>query len=131
LVSPGICSGAWADRSGPSFQAFLYLSQDRLDLATAVEAECGCRAYLQARLGDPARADAEIERLLASSRNPLPIAADYAGLGQRDKALEWLEKAADSRVPQMIWIQFQASFDSLHGTARYQAVRSRMHLPVN
>ena len=61
--------------------------------------------------------------------DPLTIAAAYAGLGEPEHALDWIEKAADAKIPQMVWIHFQAPFESLHGTASYREIRTRMQLP--
>ena len=110
------------------FRTFVHLSQGRLDLV-ALQSPSEWQVYVQAKLGDTTGAHAEIERRIAESRNKIAIAGGYAGLGDVDSALLWLEKASDARVPQMIWIQFQAPFDSLHGMARYRAIRTRMRLP--
>jgi TolB-like protein/Flp pilus assembly protein TadD len=111
------------------FKTFVYLSQGHVDLAAGFRGPTEWRVYIQAKLGDTVGARKEIEGRADESRDPIGIAGGYAGLGEPDKALDWLEKAADSKVPRMIWIHFQAPFDSLHTTARYRAIRTRMHLP--
>lgn len=111
------------------FKLFVHLSQGRIDLAVEDKGAREWGAYIQAKLGDTARARAEIGRRTAEFNDPIAIAGAYAGIGEPENALYWLEKAADSRVPRMIWIHFQAPFDSLHTTARYRAIRTRMHLP--
>lgn len=110
------------------FRGFVNLAQGRTDLAAASHDLGPYRLYPLARLGNTAVARAEIDKLVASHGNPVVIAAGYAGLDEQEKSLEWLERAADIRIPQMIWIHFQAPFESLHGTARYRAIRARMHL---
>ncbi len=111
------------------FKTFVHLSRSHFDLAAATGVSGEWRIYIQARRGDTTGAQAELARLVAASGNPLAIAGGYAGLGQADNALSWLEKAAELKSPQMIWIDFQAPFDAFHGAARYRAIRTRMHLP--
>ena len=110
------------------FKTFVYLSEGRVDLAAAFSGPSEWQLYIQAKLGDTTGVRAEIERRIAESRDPIAIAGGFAGLGEPYNALSWLEKAADARVGRMIWIHFQAPFDSLHGTIRYKAIRDRMHL---
>lgn len=111
------------------FKTFANLADGRIDVAAASEDQGAFRAYIEAKRGNTAGAQAQIDRLRTEAGNPLAIAAGYTGLGQRDNALDWLEKAADARIPQMIWIHFQGPFESLHGTARYRSIRARMRLP--
>ena len=111
------------------FKRFVHLSQGRFDLAAQDQGAMEWEAYIQGKLGHTARARAEIDRRTAEHGDPIAIAGAYAGIGEPGNALYWLEKAADSRVPRMIWIHFQVPFDSLHTTARYRAIRTRMHLP--
>ena len=110
------------------FRGFVNLAQGRTDLASTSQDQSPYRLYLQAQLGNQAAARAEIEKLLAAHGNPLVIAAGYAGLDEQENSLLWLERAAEMRIPQMIWIHFQAPFESLHGTARYRAIRAGMRL---
>jgi TolB-like protein/Flp pilus assembly protein TadD len=111
------------------FKTFVYISQGHVDLAAGFRGPAEWSVYIQAKLGDTVGARKEIERRVAESRDPIGIAGGYAGLGEPEQALDWLEKAADSKIPRMIWIHFHAPFDSLHTTARYRAIRTRMHLP--
>jgi len=53
-----------------------------------------------------------------------------AGLGDVDHSLEWLERAADLKVPQLIWIDFQPPWRLLRGSQRFEDIRKRMHLPM-
>jgi serine/threonine-protein kinase len=111
------------------FKTFVHLSQGRVDLAAEFRGPTEWRVYVQAKRGDTAGARDEIKRRAEESRDPIGIAGGYAGLGESEKALDWLERAVDSKVPRVIWIHFQAPFDSLHTIARYRVIRTRMHLP--
>ena len=57
------------------------------------------------------------------------IAPVYLGLGEKDKAFEWLERdfqARDGKLPEIRW---QLQFDSLRDDARYKDLLKRMNLP--
>jgi TolB-like protein/tetratricopeptide (TPR) repeat protein len=70
------------------FKTFVYLSQDRLDLAAELQGPSEWQIYIQAKRGDTGGARAEIERRIAESRrDPIAIAGGYAGLGDPESAL--------------------------------------------
>jgi hypothetical protein len=47
------------------------------------------------------------------------IATVYAGLGDRDKAFEWLEKAYQERSPGLTWLKVEPMLDSIRSDCRY------------
>jgi serine/threonine protein kinase/Tfp pilus assembly protein PilF len=53
------------------------------------------------------------------------VAAIYAGLGQTDQALEWLERACDERATWMIFLKVHPYFDNLHREPRFQELLKR------
>ena len=53
------------------------------------------------------------------------VAAIYAGLGQTDQALEWLERACDERATWMIFLKVHPYFDNLHTEPRFQELLKR------
>jgi hypothetical protein len=61
---------------------------------------------------------------------PLRIAQLYAGLGEKQRALDWLEKAYDERDPMMAFLNVSPSLDSLHSERRFQDLVRRMNFPV-
>jgi TolB-like protein/DNA-binding winged helix-turn-helix (wHTH) protein/Tfp pilus assembly protein PilF len=52
----------------------------------------------------------------------------YAGLGEKDKAFEWLQKAADERAGWLIFINVDPRYDSLRSDPRFQALQRRVGL---
>lgn len=81
------------------------------------------RAYAMAKLGrvDDARAIMEALQESAAERYiaPSAIARVYAGLGDTDKAFEWLERALNERDPGAIAIDRDESFESLRSDPRF------------
>jgi len=112
------------------FRGFVNLARGRPDLAAVGHDHSPYRLYVQAMLGHAAAVRAEIDALRTRAGSPLAIAAGYAGLGDIDQSLEWLERAVDRRIPQLIWIDFQQPWAVLRGTPRFEDLRQRMHLPV-
>ena len=72
------------------------------------------------------------DALVAYSRktfvNPVDIAHFYDEAGDKDKALDWLEKGFDTRDPNMPYLGVPA-YDSLRSDPRFQAIIRRMNLP--
>ena len=66
------------------------------------------RAYAYARMGQPEKAREVLEELLDIERNdyylqPYFVARVYAGLNEKDKALEWLERADREKSEYFCW----------------------------
>ena len=53
----------------------------------------------------------------------------YTGLGERDRAMEWLEKAYERRDMGLIMLRPDPRFDPLRNDPRYQSLIRRMKLP--
>jgi TolB-like protein/Flp pilus assembly protein TadD len=78
----------------------------------------------------------EALRILAELQSPPPgryvaasdIAAVYAGLGDREKALEYLETAVRRREGDVVTIKVQFAFEPLHADPRFQALERRVGL---
>ena len=53
----------------------------------------------------------------------------HAGLGENDRAIEWLENAFQDRSSLLIDSRLEFPFASLYDDPRYQALLKRMNLP--
>ena len=60
--------------------------------------------------------------------DPTWIAGLYASIGDKDSALDWIERAYDERSPAGTALLVDTRFNTLRPEARYQAVLSRMGL---
>ncbi len=56
------------------------------------------------------------------------IALIYADLGDRDEALDWLERAYDEHFGFLIYVKVEPGFYPLHGEPRFQALLKKMGL---
>jgi TolB-like protein len=98
----------------------------------------------KASLADVAPADAVrrttgviVKRMAARAKtgeghpNPGFIAAKYAGAGEREAALVWLERAASERSPWFLPLLRDPRWDAVRGDPRFAAIIERAHLPAN
>ena len=70
--------------------------------------------------------------LVQSSRSyvsPYDIAFVYAGLGDKDKLFQWLNKAAEDRSTALAEINVHPRFDKLRKDPRFQDLLRRLGLP--
>lgn len=61
---------------------------------------------------------------------PYAVATIYAGLGNKDQAYEWLNKAYDERDPQLTWLKWDPQLDGLRSDARFQVLLDLVGLPA-
>jgi hypothetical protein len=59
----------------------------------------------------------------------LSIARLFARVGEVDAAFEWLERAYDQRIPQLMLVRADPDFDSLKSDQRLEALARRIGLP--
>jgi serine/threonine protein kinase/Flp pilus assembly protein TadD len=72
-------------------------------------------------------ADVLAARPGVSDLSPLAIASSYAFAGEKDRALEWLEKAVEARDPNLPYLGMP-DYDSLRNDVRFQNVLRRVRL---
>jgi Tfp pilus assembly protein PilF len=80
----------------------------------------GHYGYACARAGRTADALRVLQALKTTSRAAMHIAAVYAGLGNNDEALGWLERGVASRSPSMFWLRSDFRFAALRSHPRFQ-----------
>ena len=87
------------------------------------------RVYLLAKLGRKDEAREVLNTLEAVSREryvpPYAMALLHAGLGQRDKALEQLERGFDTRDVHLIFLPVDPKWDAFRADARFLSLLRR------
>jgi TolB-like protein/DNA-binding winged helix-turn-helix (wHTH) protein/Tfp pilus assembly protein PilF len=90
-------------------------------------------AYVLARAGRRREALATLDELrrISKPRDPAPfrIAMVHIGLGETDRAFEWLQKAFEARDWQIALLKVEPAFDSLRSDPRFSALLERVDLP--
>ena len=94
----------------------------------------GYLGYGYAAYGRRPNAERKIEYLKALSEHTyvpaLSIAVVYAGLNDKDRAFEWLDKAYGQREGWLVWyFLFDPEFDNLRSDPRYADLLRRIGLP--
>jgi len=103
--------------------------QKRNAPASIVAGEPGATYALSGRRREALK---EIDKLLELSKQhyvaPINLALIYAALGDKDSALEWLEKAYQDRSTGMVWIKVNPQLDNLRSEPRFAELLRRMNL---
>lgn len=94
----------------------------------------GVRGYLAGVTGDAAGARqvlADLETLAAHRYVPAyAFATVYAGLGDKDRAFHYLDRASAEHSAYMDYIGLEPSLDGLRDDPRFAALLQRLNLPV-
>jgi hypothetical protein len=53
----------------------------------------------------------------------------YIGMGDMEKALDWLERSYAEHDVQMLWLNTASMFDSLRDEPRFQVLLKKMNFP--
>jgi DNA-binding winged helix-turn-helix (wHTH) protein/TolB-like protein/Tfp pilus assembly protein PilF len=88
--------------------------------------------YAYARAGKKKEAQGVRAKLEEMQRrryvSPFMLALLYTGLGDKDKAIEQLNKAYEVHDPQLTWVNIDPQLDDLHSDPRYVDLLRRMNL---
>jgi tetratricopeptide (TPR) repeat protein len=87
-------------------------------------------AYAQS--GEPDKANQALAELREMSKqhyiSPYLTAVVYLGLGDKDQAFAWLDKAYQDRSSLLIWLKVEPLFDPLRADPRFQDLLRRVGL---
>lgn len=67
-------------------------------------------------------------RLIKKGEYPYQVSLGFSFLGEKKKALDWLELAYEQRDPNLIMIRHSAEFNILHNEPRFLALLKKMNL---
>ena len=92
-------------------------------LATALESaykSSGYQGFLQKWIEHDSREGSD-------ERRAYGIAWQYVALGQKDEALQWLEKGYAAHAANLLFVKSEPAFDALHSDPRFQSLMRRMN----
>ena len=88
---------------------------------------------MEARAGHPKEARLLLDELVTRGQrryvSPALFGLVYLGLGELDRALDWLERAIASRSPYVIWLGVKPVYADLRSHPRFVALIHRLNLP--
>ena len=91
--------------------------------------ESGIAGFVYARAGARDRAVTALRALQARAYVPAEgVAAIYAGLGDKEAALTWLERAVGTRGVGLIFLAHEPMYRSLHNEPRYRRIVEQLKL---
>jgi len=89
--------------------------------------------HAQAKAGDRSAALAAIRRIgelgAQGGETHFALAMVYSGLGDKDRAFEYLEESARRHYASTVFSGVDAAFDDLHSDPRFAAIRAQLNLP--
>ena len=110
-----------------AFQDAIRLSKDDIEVGYL-----GNALAVAGRKDDALGVLVDLQKLSKERRvSPYSIALVYTGLGDRDHAFEWLERAYAERSPQLVILKVEPRFDSIRSDPRFGALMARMGLGRN
>jgi serine/threonine protein kinase len=113
----------------------VYLAQDtRLDRKVALKvlpANVAADRTRMRRFVQEAKAvlDEVLRLSLERYVPPYHIALIYAGFGDHDEAMNWLERGYEERDPKMVFLKVEPKWRGLRDDPRFQAMMKKIGLP--
>ena len=83
--------------------------------------------------GRAAEARNLLDQLMLQSKkqyvSPFYVAIIYAGLGENDKAMDWLEKAHGDHSNAIVFLKVDPQLDTLRASPRFHELQRKLRLP--
>jgi Tfp pilus assembly protein PilF len=90
-------------------------------------------ANVYARSGNKVDAQKLLAGLVSQSQknyvSPYYFAVVYVGLGEDEKAIDWLEKAYSDRSNGLVFLKVDPSLDHLRSNPRFQVLQQKLKFP--
>ena len=93
-------------------------------------------AYTLGRMGEEEQAREIVDNYLADVESgnyfpPISIAICMTGLGDRDAAFEWLERALEARNRNLVLLNIDPIWNPIRDDARFRAIAAKVGLPAD
>jgi tetratricopeptide (TPR) repeat protein len=104
-----------------------------VDLSHGTPLMISALANVYARSGNKAEAEKLLADLVLESKkqyvSPYYFAVVYVGLGEREKAMDWLEKAYADRSNGLVFLKVEPELDDLRSNPRFVSLRQKLNFP--
>jgi Flp pilus assembly protein TadD len=119
-------------RTGKRNEAFAEINK-AIELSGRLPVYVAIIGDIHAKFGEKLEANKMLEELMTRARtgyvSPYDIALLYVGLGDKEKALAWMDKAVLERDFGILSIKAAPAWDSLRGDQRFNDLLRRVGLP--
>ena len=92
----------------------------------------GALGHAYSASGNRSEAEKVLAKLMEQSKkqyvSPFYVAIVYVGLGENDKAVDWLERAYADRSNAIVFSKVDPQLDRLRSTPRFQSLLHRLAL---
>jgi len=106
--------------------------QKAISLSSETPGALAALGYAFSAAGNLKRATETADKLKNMSQKgyvpPYDLAVIYAGIGNRDEALQWLQRAYKERCGELLYIKVDPRLGSLHTEPKYLALTKEMGL---
>ena len=90
-------------------------------------------ANAYARSGNKAEAEKLLAGLISESKkqyvSPYYFAVVYVGLGEPERAIDWLERALGDRSNGLVFLKVEPELDNLRSNPRFVALQRKLNFP--
>jgi TolB-like protein/DNA-binding winged helix-turn-helix (wHTH) protein/Tfp pilus assembly protein PilF len=104
-----------------------------VDLSHGAPLMVSALAHAYARAGNKAEAEKLLAALVLQSKtqyvSPYYLAIVYVGLGENEKAMDWLDKAFADRSNGLVFMKVEPELDNLRSDPRFTALQQRLRFP--
>jgi len=104
-----------------------------VDLSHGAPLMVSALAHAYAKAGNKAEAEKLLAVLTLQSKtqyvSPYYFAIVYVGLGENEKAMDWLDKAFADRSNGLVFMKVEPELDNLRSNPRFTALQQRLRLP--
>jgi DNA-binding winged helix-turn-helix (wHTH) protein/TolB-like protein/Tfp pilus assembly protein PilF len=113
------------DKAFKEYLKWRTLSGDSADMLAEMQ-----RAYVAGGLKSfhSQRLKTLLKQAEQSHVRPTEIAAIYARLGEKEQAIQWLERAVSEHEGEVVWLKVLPEYDSLRSEARFTRLLERVNL---
>lgn len=129
---PHLVAGQAYEQRG-QFDAAVAELRKAVDLSHGTPMMISALAHAYARSGNKTEAEKLLVLLISDSRkeyvSPYYIAIIYAGLGDNDAAIAWLEKSLVDRSNGLVFLQVEPQLDGLRGNPSFVALQKKLGFP--
>ncbi len=123
----------WIDLQKGQMREAIAALQKATELTAGSAWQIAPLGYAHAKAGNRAEATKLLAELKEHSKtglvSPYDMATLYFGLGDKEQALTWLEKASEERSWWMAFVKVEPWMDPLRSDPRFQAIVRRMNFP--